>query len=402
MAMVMKWEVKLAKNNEKTLKLNNISIYSTYRPCESVEKWIKAEVDTKIDNYLLIGLGLGYHLKSLFNYTKNKKIIVYYFNQEELSLFYENNSDGWWKADNIQIVDTLKEIEFKSFQVLIPNSWLTAIGETHPLFSLLEIIKITQNSYKNNADKMSENFRLNSLLGDSSFKKMQHEKVICLVAAGPSLDKTIDWLKLYKEKIDIFAVGAVLKKLLMNEIIPTAIVLTDANDVVKSQIDNCGFTGDLYYLSTANHTFVKLHQGPRYIMYQEGYTEAEEVAQKYNYPMIETGGSVATATLSLIEALGYKHLILFGLDLGFESDKTHADFTNSVFEGSKEKFRKIVANDGSFINTHAMFQVFLQWFNEKMKDSELNVYNTAEKGAKINQVPLIDKKTFEEIVCNNY
>ncbi|WP_285397563.1 6-hydroxymethylpterin diphosphokinase MptE-like protein [Lysinibacillus sp. fls2-241-R2A-57] len=398
----MKWEVKHAKNNEKTLKLNNISIYSTYRPLESVEKWIKAEVDMKVDNYLLIGLGLGYHLKSLINCTKNKKIVVYYFDQEELSLFYENNNDGWWKVDNIQIVNTLKGKDFKSFQVLIPNSWLTAIGETHPLFNSLEIIKITQNSYKNNADKMQENFHLNCLLGDVSFMKTRQEKVACLVAAGPSLDKTIDWLKIYQEKIDIFAVGTVLKKLLMNEIIPTAIVLTDANDVIKSQIDNSGFTRNLYYLSTTNHSSVKLHQGPRYIMYQEGYTKAEEVAKKYNYPMIETGGSVATATLSLIEALGYKHVILFGLDLGFESDKTHAVLTNSVFEGSKEKFRKIVANDDSVINTHAMFQVFLQWFNEKMKDSELNVYNTAEKGAKINQVPLIDKKTFEEIVCKNY
>ncbi|MFJ7408982.1 MULTISPECIES: motility associated factor glycosyltransferase family protein [unclassified Lysinibacillus] len=398
----MKWEVKLAKNNEKTLKLNDISIYSTYRPFESVEKWIKAEIDLKVDNYLLIGLGLGYHLKSLLNYARNKKIIVYYFNLEELLLFKKNNSDDWWKKDNIQIVNTLKGLDFKSFQVLFPNSWLTAIGETHPLFNSLEVIKITQNSYKKNADKMQENFQLNSLLGDASFIEMQQEKVVCLVAAGPSLDKTINWLKLYQEKIDIFAVGAVLKKLLMNEIIPSAIVLTDANEVIKSQIDNSGFTGDLYYLSTANHSCVKLHEGPRYIMYQKGYTAAEELAKKYNYPMIETGGSVATATLSLIEALGYKNVILFGVDLGFENDKTHADFTNSVFESSTNRFRKIIANDGSVINTHAMFQIFLQWFNEKMKDTELNVYNTAEKGAKIDHVSLIDKEVFEEIVCNNY
>lgn len=395
----MQWKVSTAKNGESTLQLNNVAIYSNYRPSEDAIRWVIAEMDPNVSHYLLIGLGLGYHLQALSKLVSGKSITVYYFDQVEYELFKRNNRALWWQQSHIQIVNDLKGIDFKDVQLLLPNAWLKAISEKHPLFSVLEVIKINQISYKKNAVAMLENFKHNSALGDEIIKVAQQKRLACLVAAGPSLDKTIAWLKRHQQEVDIFVVGAALKMLLANGILPKATVLSDANDDTINQFTDIHFSGELYYLSTANSKSILLHKGKRIILYQQGYKLAEQEAKEQNAPLIETGGSVGTTTFSLLEQLGYDRIVLFGQDLGFAGDTTHATLSTSGRDASTDLFlRKIKANDGSEINTTAMFQVFLYWYNEKMKQTKVKVFNTAVKGAKINKVPLIDEAEFTKII----
>lgn len=401
----MEWQVSNAKDGNDTLKLNGFSIYSNYHPKEGAKSWVRAELDENASGYLLIGLGLGYHLRELLNLSCGKPIIVYYFEQDELHLFKNKNKNKneneneWWKKKNIHILNDLSNVHLSDKQLLLPSPWLKAIGEEHPLFKLLEVIKINQLSYKVNASKMWNNFIINLKLNDSTFIREIQDKAACLVAAGPSLNDTIEWLKTHQKEVDIYVVGAALKMLLANGVQPKATVLSDANDVAMNQFTDIHFSGELYYLSTANSKSVLLHKGKRTILYQQGYKLAEQEAKKRNAPLIETGGSVGTTTFSLLEQLGYNRIVLFGQDFGFVGDNTHATLSTSGRDASTDLFlRKIKANDGSEINTTAMFQVFLYWYNEKMKQTKVKVFNTAVKGAKINKVPLIDEAEFTKII----
>ncbi|ATP39074.1 hypothetical protein CSE16_03000 [Solibacillus sp. R5-41] len=397
----MHWQVSTAKNGEATLQLNNVAIYSKYRPSEDANRWVIAEIHPDVSHYLLIGLGLGYHLQVLDDMVDGKRITVYYFDQEEYTLFKENSNETWWQQSHIQIVNDLNGIDFDDMQLLLPNAWLKAIGEKHPLFSLLEVIKINQVSYKKNAVKMLENFKHNSALGDETIKVEQQNRLACLVAAGPSLNNTVEWLKVHQKDVDIFVVGAALKMLIANGVRPKAAVLSDANDVTIAQFIDGHFSGELYYLSTANSKSILLHGGKRTILYQQGYKLAEQEAEKRHASLIETGGSVGTTTFSLLEQLGYERIVLFGQDLGFAEDNTHAILSTSGRDASTDLFlRKIEANDGSEINTSAMFQVFLSWYNEKMEKTKVKVFNTAVKGAKINNVPLINEVEFTELISH--
>lgn len=399
----LQWLVEKAKNGEPTLQLNGVFIYSKYRPKEDAFRWLNAEINSEAKSYVLIGLGLGYHLNALVSQCKNKTVTVYYFDKHEYELFLAHNTDHWWNQGNVHIVHDLNQTELQdNVQILLPNAWIKGIGQRHPLFSILETIKINQLSLKRDSSKMEENFTCNMNLDDEIIQVKKQRSIGCLVAAGPSLNDTIHWLKKYQYQVDIFVVGAVLKKMLGNGITPKAAVLSDANDETILQFQDSNFEGELYYLCTANSKTVAQHGSKRYILFQQGYQLAEEEAKKRNIPLIETGGSVGTTAFSLLEYLGYETIVLFGQDLGFAGNQTHAVDSTSGRDASNDIFlRNIEANDGSTIHTTSMFQVFWYWYNQKMDKTKVNVFNTAIKGAKIKNVPLINEEEFVQLIAKN-
>lgn len=394
----MKWEVTVSKNGENTLLLNGIQIYSQYRPGEGATKFILSEYEPNAGSYLLIGLGLGYHLKALLDCVYEKEIFIYYFSESELQLFKKYNVTNWWEKKNVHLVNKIDTSALDNdLQIILPNVWLKAIGQEHPLFTILEVVKMHQISYKRNKELLSENFNKNIMLNDFTIQPQKQTNIACLVAAGPSLNETVYWLKKLQNDIDIYVVSAALKTLLAHDVYPKAAVISDANEITVQHFEKTGFTGQLYYLSTASHQSVLHHKGPRFILYQKGYELAEQQAK--NVPLIEAGGSVGTVTFSLLERLGYKKIVLFGQDLGFYGQHTHADFSSSNMVVTNESsVREEQANDGSIIYTRPMFQVFKHWYNQKMTKTKVQVYNTATKGAKIKNVPLIDEQQFQYLV----
>ncbi|CAM5191042.1 hypothetical protein UACE39S_04180 [Ureibacillus acetophenoni] len=248
----MKWEIVTARNNEKSLKLNGISIYSNYQPKRDAWRWVESEFDDTADSYLLIGLGLGYHAEKLVELAGEKPVFVYYFHEFEKQSTETNLA--------IEIVSTLDNIEIgKNIQILIPNVWIKALGEEHPLFPYLEDIKINQTTFKRSSELMRNNFIKNLNLKDFRPYPKFKNKVACLVSSGPSLDETIHWLKEVKDTVDIFVVGSALKIVLAHNIIPSAVIISDPKPNIKTQLENTYFNGPLFYLSTANHETVCLH-----------------------------------------------------------------------------------------------------------------------------------------------
>lgn len=397
----MIWEKTLAKNGEDTLFLNKISLYSSYNPINDAIRWVKSEIDKNAEGYILIGLGLGYHLRALFDEVPEKNINVYYFDEKELELFQQVNKENWWKRKNIKISNNIEENNFnEKIQILIPNVWVKAIGQNHALFKLMNIIKMNQLSYKRFKNEMSSNFDKNLNLKDSWIYPSINNKIACLVSSGPSLDNTIGLLKGISEKIDVYVVGSALKKVLEHKIIPKGVIISDPQNSTLIQFENLNYSGNLYYLSTASNQVVAECRGKRYILFQNGYNSAKEFAIKNNIPLIETGGSVATVGFSLIEMLGYSKLILFGQDFGFEQNITHSTSSTSkkIYEGNENL--SIVSNNGGIINTLPNLMVYHQWFEEKIKTTNLKVYSTAENGAKINGVPFVNSKEVKYILKN--
>ncbi|MGN7478778.1 motility associated factor glycosyltransferase family protein [Solibacillus silvestris] len=379
--------------------MNDIAIYSKYRPSDDALRWINTVVDLQVDSYVLIGLGLGYHLKALSAVAENKLIIVYYFEKKEYELFKLHNKDKWWQQPNIQIKNDLIGVELhESVQLLLPNVWLKAIGEQHALYALLDTIKVNQLSYKRFELQMAKNFGENIKLNDYSPYPLRTSNIACLVASGPSLNETIYWLKKVSEQVDIYVVGSALKKIIAMGIVPRAAVISDAQDNITEQLEGTNFNGDLYYLSTANYKAIASHRGRRYMLCQQGYKDAELLARQANLPLLETGGSVATITFSLIETLGYESVVLFGQDLGYTGNETHASDSTSGKTVSEESRLQVQANDGSMISTVPNLQIYLRWFEQKVEDTPLKVYNTAVKGAKVIGAPLIYEQQFYKII----
>ncbi|WP_205417797.1 hypothetical protein, partial [Escherichia coli] len=81
------------------------------------------------------------------------------------------------------LVSTLEGVVLnKNIQVMIPNVWIRALGENHPLLPYLEDIKINQITYKKSSEMMRRNFMKNMQLKDfKTYPKFNHT-IACLIS----------------------------------------------------------------------------------------------------------------------------------------------------------------------------------------------------------------------------
>ena len=394
----MIFDVKLAKNDEYTLSVNNINIYSMYNPRRDAEKFIIQAYNRDAEGYVLIGLGLGYHLEQLIKMNKKKKILVVAFDKQEIEVFnqFSSNKDII-VADNVEIINYMSlKVQLLNFQMIIPFAVMKAIGKDHYLYSYIEDIKIRQMSIKTYGPLMKENFISNIDNNDSPITFLYEQyigKSAFLISAGPSLENSVKIIGEIKEKVFVLCVGSALNVLLDNNIVPDAVIITDPSPLVIKQISEVDYDGILFYLATANHEMTLTHIGKRFIIFQEGYSLSEEFAKTHNVRLLETGGSVATTAFSLLEYMGFDKTYLFGQDLGFNGTNTHAvkSTSNAKVQG-KTSFRKVIANSGEYINTRADLDSFRRWFEKKASKTSIKLYNTALRGAKIKGIPYISEK----------
>ncbi|MFB7160417.1 motility associated factor glycosyltransferase family protein [Lysinibacillus sp. NPDC056232] len=400
----MKFEKMLAKNGEYTLKVNDKLVYSKYRPKQDAFNFIINEIE-EAQGYLLIGLWLGYHLEALIKLVGEKKPIIVYCSKTEKDLFEENESD-FCIPDNVMIVTEIEAIQFEiTYQVIITKIWLSVMDSNHPLYLLILDIKNKQKTYRLYSPLLEGNFRRNIEYEDFLLKdysnNLSNKELACLISAGPSLNKTIDWLTKVDERVFVLAVGSALKPLLNRGIQPNAVIVADPKIEIMEQIQDRNYNGLLFYLSTANHETVSIHPYKRCMLLQNGYESAEELASCINYPTLDTGGSVATIAFSLLEYLGFKRIVLFGQDLSFKGNNTHASDSTSntdVLKGLKNA--QIFSNRGELVFTSYSLLSYLNWFNRKIPDSIAEVYNTAIDGAKINSTKQLSEEQFIHL-CNN-
>ena len=394
----MKWEVEKSRNASYTLKVNGIYLYSKYNPENDVKKFIEAEADSLMECYLLVGMGLGYHIEALLEKTQHQLIYVFLLDSKEIELLEKYGDCQLLNDDRVVVVglDQVSEVlAMDKMQVIIPLQWIKAIASDHPLHDILSDIKTRQMSFKASKLSLANNFNRNLQNDDPTiveWKQYYSGQKACLVSAGPSLNETIDLLNKIREEYFIISVGSALKVLLQHAIIPDVVIITDPSKNVVNQIDNTTYEGPLFYLSTANHEMTQIHKNDRYIIFQEGYPYAENYAKSANSPFVETGGSVATTALSLLEYMGFHTVYLFGQDLGFREGRTHAEgSTSGVAVMENNNFRRIKANSGKMIYTTPNLQVYQRWFEGKAERTRMNIYNTAWNGANIKGVSFISE-----------
>lgn len=377
----MNWVVEKARNGQNTLHLNGINIYSKYRPKEDVKRFMENEVDISKTKFLIVGLGLGYHLEYLVENMGEIQIEYIVLDSYEETVCKEFNPDI---LKNNHVTPFRNNDEFlQDAQIIIPPSFLTAIGTQHPLYDFIDDIKIRQQSYKRFKGEMAENFKENIKQFSPLKEFIKGSNTAILIASGPSLSKNSKALKEINEKYDIFCVGSALNSLLLEEIQPNAVFISDAQDAIMEQIKS-SYVGPLYALSTANYRAVNKHVGTTQIIFQKGYKVAERFAEQNKQPLFETGGSVSTLAFSFIERLQYEKLILIGLDLGFDGVSTHDEnSTSGRIVDSNFQLRKIEANDGTMIHTTPNLLAYKRWIEKQLVDTQMTVVNVAKKGAKI-------------------
>lgn len=379
-------------------------LYSKYNPIRDSQAFGEEYYDENIENYLVYGLGLGYHINELENLiiksNKDYHIYIIECNKELVNLAMDNiNLSSILKNENITFIrmendkesyDKLKKIlSIDNIKIAIHRPSLNIIPkEFINLKYLLEEFMMKQNTIEYYSNDLDDNYNYNiqnfDLNVDSLFNKYSN-KPLYLVAAGPSLDKNIHELAKVKDNGIILSVGRAVRPLLVAGIRPDYIIITDPSDFLYDmQLKGLDIDVPIIVLSTCDKNVMLNYKGKKYIALQNGYLPAEGYAKDNNNVLVNTGGSVATTGLDVAIKMGCDPIIFVGQDLAFTGYKTHSKdtFTKDVINSNN--LRDIEDIKGDIIQTSKNLYIYLRWIQNRIaKESHIEFIDATEGGARI-------------------
>lgn len=329
-----------------------ILIHSAYDPVKEAKNFISNYKLEKIHFLIVLGFGLGYHIKEILDsYPQVKLIIVI---EPNLSLFKTAlnvlDLSSILSSPKVKLLiedDPLKierEMLHLGTLLLIDNS---SIIIHKPSFNLLkEKLNQIKKSINNVILWSKTNLTTNIVKGDTFqrniltnipqiinnpgvknlFGKFKDKPVIC-VAAGPSLDKNIHLLKKAKNKALIICVDAALRTMIQQGIEPDIVVSIDysqgARNLFEGVIDqtkNLFLAADPEVCPDVVYDF----KGKKFII-----SINKPIVQWLNRFIedkgsLDKGISVAHTVFSLAKAVGGDPIIFVGQDLSYPEGVTHA------------------------------------------------------------------------------
>lgn len=214
-----------------------------------------------------------------------------------------------------------------------------------------------------------------------------------VVAAGPSLNKSLESLKKAQNKAFIIAVDTAIRPLLNAGIVPDMFAVVDATKPVELvQVPGAESIPMLTSMHSAQE-LLAYHEGKKFI-YEEGMFYINKIFNdlKIDFKPVNSGGSVATAAFSLAYMIGIETVILVGQDLALTGNKSHADgtFEDKMPEIDTSEYKKVPGNLEDEVPIRGDFENYLKWYNNyivKCKEHrpQFRAINSTAGGAKIKE-----------------
>lgn len=371
-------------------------MHSNENPLGYAIPLIDTYYDAYKDNYIIYGLGLGYHCSYLAaqDYDLNITILEndigmiqlamtytdmsWYFNHPGVRIIYDADWKEWGKVlknteDNVIVFHRPSVRRIKNEQIL----------------QQIQKFLVHEGSMRVRSDRMVRNFLFNVKCCDLDLSKLQQQykgKKVIVVGAGPSLDKNVCLLKEKHENTIILAMGAVCRKLYHMEIPMDYIIITDPKEISDAQIQGLEESGiPMILLSTATKGIARTYQGKKYLLCQQGFPDAEQLAKERELMLFETGGSVATTAVEMCIRFGADQIIFVGLDMAYTGNRNHASGARD--EGITDYEEMIMVEDiyGNPVPTTRPFQMYREWIERRIArpDVTMPVIDATEGGAKI-------------------
>lgn len=379
--------------------------HSNVNPETEAVSFAKYYYDINSSSYVIWGLGLGYHIREMFRldmgielqvFESDMDVIYHCMMATDLSNLLNNRSCiVIYDPDFKKIIQTLEQLK-ENFIIHYPS--LRHI-EDKRIREQMEMFFIRDSGKRNSAILFESNSRENFKHYDGyvdSVRPSFEGKDVVIVAAGPSLDKNVELLKNKKSNMVILAVETVFRKLITLGIDMDYMIVTDANSRIYGHMKGLeNQTIPMLYLATAYRDFAKNYQGKKYLICQNGYDRAEELAQKNGWNLYETGGSVSTTALDVCISLGAKSVAFIGLDLAYTDNLAHASGTSSRVATGMEDMQQVSAVGGGTVPVSKLFMIYNKWIEKRVKkaDATMPIYDATEGGAVVPGLKLI---TLEE------
>lgn len=329
-------------------------------------------------------LDILYTAFSFFDYTEifdNEKVHIFVKSLEE--------RDFSWKSlllKNIEYSDlkTILWSEYINYDILYP--------ETEPLFmeSMQSLVNYTSasrlvserfgeayfNNTVNNIDKVVNSKSLYSL-----YKMLPKGIPAIIVSSGPSLSKNINMLKEAKGKALIISADSAIPALLGAGIMPDMYVSVDGVKHFKHFVDERVKDIPAVLCPFSSPAAVKDNQIQFFIQDECDYINEYMVSNDIQYPLLQSGGSVANMCAALAILLDIKTIILVGQDLAYTGGKTHAAGTvRADHQIDQETLTYVKDIYGNMIESSNEFILYKESFEDTIRCNPSTKFIDATEG----------------------
>lgn len=368
-------------------------LHSNVNPVSEAKALVNFVAKEGATEYAVFGLGLGYHVEALSDYYLDAlEITVFEEDDEIIELCKKNGAKSIFARDNIRIIHDpscesfSRHISEKS-SILMHYPSVCKISSSTNCEAMKRFF-LGWNTTVQKRRELSVNFTKNLSLNAPNVCTLKSEfegKEVVYVGGGPSLVRSIEFIKKNREKLLVTCASTSLRKLCDLGVVPDYSFVLDPSARTYGHMQGIeGIEVPIIFAATSFWRFGANAAGKRYIAYQSQYEPSIQAAAREGVMTFETGGSVTTIAISIAVSLGAKRLYLAGVDMGFPGGKTHAEGTLDAKTVSNEGLIPVEAVNGETIYTDEKLYSYLKWIEQKIANSPKTEFvNLSDCGALI-------------------
>ncbi|RLD36067.1 MAG: hypothetical protein DRI73_01380 [Bacteroidetes bacterium] len=424
--------ISISKSGMPTAKVEGKFIHSNREPVREAERLINSEIPENISSCIVEGFGLGYYIDAILALRPDIPIIIVEPSAERfLSALEARDLNNIFTSPMVSLLIGNKSESIHQILPGLPKGSIQ-IFKHRALYELnreyyLEINTLIQNFISrrdvNTATlkkfgklwvrNLISNLELLPEAGDvGDLSGLFNNYPVLLLAAGPSLDKILPFIKTLRHKFIIVAVDTSAPAVIEAGVIPDFTVVVDPQYWNTRHLDRVNLSKTILISESSTHPgiFRKNHNKMFFCgsLFPLGVFMEKFGGHKKK---LAAGGSVATTAWDFCRTLSSGPIFCGGLDLGFPENKTH--FHGSFFEekvhmetlktAPPENFaynyitsgNTVLYNNnkGSKTLTDQRLSIYIKWFEEQIKINKIsNIWNLSPLGIKIEGMDFKDIK----------
>ena len=292
--------------------------------------------DYRKEKYSILGCGLGYLPYQLYCLTEGSVPIHVYEREQRIVDYARNYGVLDWIPNEVLHITVNESVlpfldslgEEKTEAHIFDPEWTRIPLEIRSIMNDLYVRDISAKTMEH-VQKINIVKNLRSTCRDASeLKFAKQTKKFVVVAAGPSVDECLDYLKKQTDKI-VIAVGTIFKKLIKNGIVPDLVVVIDPQEITLQQFDGVMDSQvPLLIDCPAYWGFADQYQVPKYMVPVESkLKEMKEYYKNTEKKVWKGGGTVTYFAIEAANYFGAEEIYLVGVDLAYPNRHTHATDT---------------------------------------------------------------------------
>ncbi len=379
---------------------SNEFLHDIFDPMLEAEKITDVLYNPWAEKYIIFGGGLGYlpyrlwkrsgEAAKIIVFEDDEKIIEYARHYGVLDWIDGESLDVRYIPDiNMAIVSFYKEVDLedKSRVTYVTPYKKKKYKDAYngSFLALVYRIEHTFVSYGINETNLWENRKLPSVPFKDLFESINGDTWI-VVAAGPSLNYNMDFVKENVGISRIVAVNTVLRRFAKERIVPDLSVAADPFGQIPEHLDGIEeFTKSIPMVADwlLCWKYAYRYRGEKCFIH----TPAGECIENYNPNNEDVWDVFGTVSALAIEAalrLGAKKIYLVGLDLAFPGNEVHAkDMPHEKIEYKSEAIL-VPSVDGTMVETTPVFNDFRIGIEEIIaRNPNVEFINMSRNGALI-------------------